>query len=44
MNSVWKMMRERQKVLLIEGDEGEVAYMEKKKEKFMTFKILSLSW
>ena len=29
-------MRGRQKALLNEGDEGEVAYMEKNEEKFMT--------
>ena len=29
------MMRERQKALLNEGDEGEVAYVEKNEEKFM---------
>ena len=36
VNSVWKTMRGGREALLNKGDEGEVAYMEKNEEKFMT--------
>ena len=36
-NFVWITMRGRQKALLNEVDEGEVSYMEKNEEKFMTY-------